>query len=110
VPSLTPDRLMPSTGSDTIGTGIVLPAVDLAHWFEPHDGSLASGPLRVAGSVAHIVADNAGVATVTLSDGTQITFGSVVAQSRSAQEMGAPGRGGWPLPYRDTTDQATHPH
>jgi hypothetical protein len=107
--SLNPDRLMLSTGSDTIGTGIVSSPVDLARWSKPHDGSLASGPLRVAGSVAYTAADNAGVTIVTLSDGMQITFQSVVARSPSAQKMGAQGRVGWPLPYHDTMGQVGRP-
>jgi hypothetical protein len=80
--SLDLDRLMLSTGSDTIGAGIVLPPVNWGRLSTQHDDRSPGGLLRVAGGVARSVVSSAIPATVMLSDGTQITFDSVAAHAR----------------------------
>ena len=72
--SLNLDRLMLSAGSDTIDTGMVLPSVDFGRLSTQRDDRRTGGLFRVAGGVARSVVSSAIPGTVTMSDGTQITF------------------------------------
>ena len=77
--SLNPDRLMLSSGSASINVGMVLPCVDFGRVSSQHDDSLAGGLFRVGGGVTQAVVSSAIPATVMLSDGTHITFDTIVA-------------------------------
>jgi hypothetical protein len=71
------DRVM-SDESDTITPGTTMPRAELTRMFTQRDVSMAGGLFRVGGSSAPIPGTGATQETVMLSDGTRITFDTVI--------------------------------
>jgi hypothetical protein len=74
--SLNPDRLIPPGSSASFNAAMLLPSTDFRRVSAQHDDDRPGGLFRVGGGVADAVASPP---TVMLSDGAQITFGTIAA-------------------------------